>query len=144
MASLRAGEEPELEDPAKHGAEIELGLPALIPDDYMPDVHMRLVHYKRIASAVSAAGLEELQVELIDRFGLLPTATRTLFELTRLKLLAQQLGVMKIQAENRGGSLRFGERAAIDPIVLVAMVEDQAETYSLEGPFKLRFRWNRN
>ena len=141
VASLRAGEEPELEDPAKHGAEIELGLPALIPDDYMPDVHMRLVHYKRIASAVSAAGLEELQVELIDRFGLLPTATRTLFELTRLKLLAQQLGVMKIQAENRGGSLRFGERATIDPIVLVAMVEDQPETYSLDGPHKLRFRW---
>ncbi len=142
VASLRAGEEPELQDPLEHGAEIELGLPALIPDDYMPDVHMRLVHYKRIASAVSAADLVDLQVELIDRFGLLPTATRTLFELTRLKLLAQQLGVTKIQAENRGGTLQFSERAAIDPIVLVAMVEDQAETYSLEGPFKLRFRWN--
>jgi transcription-repair coupling factor (superfamily II helicase) len=84
----------------------------------------------------------DLQVELIDRFGLLPTATRTLFELTRLKLLAQQLGVTKIQAENKGGTLRFSERAVIDPSVLVAMVEDQAETYSLEGPFKLRFRWN--
>ena len=141
VASLRAGEEPELEDPVEHGAEIELGLPALIPDDYMPDVHMRLVHYKRIASAVSAAGLEELQVELIDRFGLLPTATRTLFELTRLKLLAQQLGVTKIQAENKGGTIRFSERATIDPVVLVTMVEDQAEAYSLDGPLKLRFRW---
>ena len=141
VASLRAGEEPELQDPMEHGAEIELGLPALIPDDYMPDVHMRLVHYKRIASAVSAAGLEELQVELIDRFGLLPTATRTLFELTRLKLLAQQLGVTKIQAENKGGTLRFGEHTTIDPAVLVAMVEDHAEAYSLDGPSKLRFRW---
>jgi transcription-repair coupling factor (superfamily II helicase) len=141
VASLRAGQEPDLQDPLEHGPEIELGLPALIPDDYMPDVHMRLVHYKRIASALSAADLEKLQIELIDRFGLLPTATQTLFELTRLKLLAQQLGVTKIQAENKGGTLRFGERAAIDPIVLVAMVEDQPEAYSLDGPSKLRFRW---
>ncbi len=141
VASLRAGQEPDLQDPLEHGPEIELGLPALIPDDYMPDVHMRLVHYKRIASALSAADLKQLQIELIDRFGLLPTATQTLFELTRLKLLAQQLGVTKIQAENRGGTLRFGERATIDPIVLVAMVEDQPEAYSLEGPSKLRFRW---
>ena len=141
VASLRAGEEPELEDALEHGAEIELSLPALIPEDYMPDVHMRLVHYKRIASAVSAAELKELQVELIDRFGLLPPATRTLFELTRLKLLAQPLGVTKLQAENRGGTVRFGPRAAIDPVVLIAMVEDQPEIYSLDGPFKLRFRW---
>lgn len=142
VASLRTGEEPELQDPLEHGAEIELSLPALIPEDYMPDVHMRLVHYKRIASAVSAAELKELQVELIDRFGLLPPATRTLFELTRLKLLAQQLGVTKVQAENRGGTVRFGARAAIDPVALIAMVEDQPETYSLDGPFKLRFRWD--
>ena len=141
VASLRAGKEPAFPDSLEHGPEIELGLPALIPDDYMPDVHMRLVHYKRIASAASAAELTALQIELIDRFGLLPTATRTLFELTRLRLLAQQLGVTKIQAENRGGALRFSERAAIDPIVLVAMLEDQPETYKLDGPLKLRFRW---
>jgi transcription-repair coupling factor (superfamily II helicase) len=141
VSSLRAGEEPDFENSMERGPEIELGLPALIPDDYMPDVHMRLVHYKRIASAETAAALRELQVELIDRFGLLPTPARTLFELTRLKLLAQQLGIMKIQAENRGGSLQFGARAAIDPLILVGMVEDQPECYSMDGPFKLRFRW---
>ena len=72
VAALREGREPDLTDPFTHGPEIELGLPALIPEDYMPDVHMRLVHYKRIANARSEVDLDELKVELIDRFGLLP------------------------------------------------------------------------
>jgi transcription-repair coupling factor (superfamily II helicase) len=142
VASLRAGDEPDLEDSSARGTEIELGLPALIPDDYMPDVHMRLVHYKRIASAVSASALRELQVELIDRFGLLPEPIQILFEVTRLKLLAEQLGITKIQAENRGGTLRFSARATIDPLLLVTMVEDRPDEFSLEGPYKLRFRWD--
>ncbi len=142
VTSLRAGEEPDLQDPMERGAEIELGLPALIPDDYMPDVHMRLVHYKRIASAESAAELRELQVELIDRFGLLPMTTRTLFGVTQLKLLAQQLGVAKLQAENRGGTLKFGPRTVVDPLVLVSLVEDRPGSFTLDGPSKLRFRWD--
>ena len=142
VASLQAGTEPELEDPAEHGTEIELGLPALIPDDYMPDVHMRLVSYKRIASAPSDDALRELQVELIDRFGLLPAPTRTLFELTRLKLLAQAVGVIKLRVGNAGGTAQFGERAAVDPIVLVNLVEDEPETFRLDGPFKLKFKWS--
>ena len=126
----------------ERGAEIELGLPALIPDDYMPDVHMRLVHYKRIASAESAAELRELQAELIDRFGLLPMTTRTLFGVTQLKLLAQQLGVAKLQAENRGGTLKFGPHTVVDPLVLVSLVEDRPGSFTLDGPSKLRFRWD--
>jgi transcription-repair coupling factor (superfamily II helicase) len=141
VSSLRSGEEPDLQDPLRRGAEIELGLPALIPDDYIPDVHMRLVLYKRIASALTASDLRELQVELIDRFGLLPIPTQTLFALTRLKLLAQQLGITNIQAENHGGNLRFSERATIDPIILVGLIEDQPEAYSMDGSLKLRFCW---
>ncbi|MGI9259603.1 MAG: transcription-repair coupling factor, partial [Gammaproteobacteria bacterium] len=141
VESLRAGDEPDLDDPLRSGPEIEVGLPALIPEDYMPDVHMRLVHYKRIASAATASELENLQVELIDRFGLLPAATKTLFEVTRLKLLAQLLGIDKVHADNRGGFVVFGPRTSVDPLVLVGFVEDEPGRYELDGPSKLRFHW---
>ena len=95
---------PTSTDPFTHGPEIELGVAALIPEDYMPDVHMRLVHYKRIANAGSERELEELQIELIDRFGLLPAPAKTLFSITSLKLLAQRLGIAKIQAGAQGGN----------------------------------------
>jgi transcription-repair coupling factor (superfamily II helicase) len=142
VESLRRGEEPQLDDPLEHGPQIELGLPALIPSDYMPDVHMRLVHYKRIASAQTAAELRELQVELIDRFGLLPPAARTLFDLAALKLLALDIGAIKVQAGDRGGSLTFGNRAGVDPAKLVELLAHHPERYRLDGPYKLRFKWN--
>jgi transcription-repair coupling factor (superfamily II helicase) len=141
VTELRAGREPDLEDPFTHGPEIELGVSALIPEDYMPDVHMRLVHYKRVANASSNRELEELKIELIDRFGLLPPPVKTLFAITWLKLLAQRLGVAKIQAGAHSGSVRFGERSSVDPHALISLVEDDAESYRLDGPFKLRFSW---
>jgi len=141
VAELKEGREPDLEDPFTHGPEIELGLPALIPEDYMPDVHTRLVHYKRIANAGSREDLDRLQVELIDRFGLLPPPTRTLFEITWLKLLAQRLGAAKLQAGPNGGTLRFAERANVDPAALVGLVESAPERFRLDGPFKLKFAW---
>ena len=102
---------------------------------------MRLVHYKRIASAASPEELRELQVELIDRFGLLPAQTKTLFELAKLKLLAVSIGVTKIQAGDNGGSVTFGERASIDPLKLVKLIDEAPETYRLDGSYKLRFKW---
>ncbi|MFO7285582.1 MAG: transcription-repair coupling factor [Gammaproteobacteria bacterium] len=141
VKELKEGREPDLEDPFTHGPEIELGLPALIPEDYMPDVHTRLVHYKRIANAASREELDQLQIELIDRFGLLPPPTKTLFEITWLKLLAQRLGIVKLQAGANGGTLRFAERANVDPAVLVSLVADQPERYKLDGPYKLKFSW---
>jgi transcription-repair coupling factor (superfamily II helicase) len=141
VTELRSGREPQLQDPFHHGPEISLGLAALIPEDYMPDVHMRLIHYKRIANARSRGELDDLQVELIDRFGLLPPQTRALFGITWLKLLAQGLGVVKIQAGNDGGTIRFGERANVDPAVLVRLIEEQPELFRLDGPVKLRFTW---
>ena len=107
----------------------------------MPDVHMRLVHYKRIASATTASELENLQVELIDRFGLLPSRAKTLFEVTRLKLLAQHLGIDKVHADNTGGFVVFSPRTLVDPLVLVGLVEDEPGLYELDGPSKLRFHW---
>jgi transcription-repair coupling factor (superfamily II helicase) len=141
VTALREGHEPDLEDPFTHGPEIEIGLAALIPEDYMPDVHMRLVHYKRIASARSSAELDELQIELIDRFGLLPPPLKTLFSITGLKLLAAELGIAKIQAGGEGGSIRFAERSRVDPQRLLELIEGDSAHYRLDGPFKLRFFW---
>ena len=141
VESLRRGQEPSLEDPFEHAIEIELGLPALIPADYMPDVHMRLVHYKRIANASTPASLDELKVELVDRFGLLPGATRVLFDIARIKLLARSIGIRTIRAGDRGGSMTFDADASIDPVKLVTLIEQSPEHYRLDGPYKLRFSW---
>jgi transcription-repair coupling factor (superfamily II helicase) len=141
VAALREGREPDLEDPFTHGPEIEIGLPALIPEDYMPDVHIRLVHYKRIANARSGEELDELKVELIDRFGLLPQPLKTLFAITALKLVAAALGIAKIQAASEGGNLRFAERSRVDPTLLLKLIESDSRRYRLDGPYKLRFSW---
>ena len=141
VQELREGREPDLTDPFTHGPEIELGVAALIPEDYMPDVHTRLVHYKRIASAGSDSDLERLQVELIDRFGLLPAPVKTLFAITRLKLLAQGLGVSKVQAGAETGTMRFAERSRVDPTTLIHLVQKDSEHYRLDGAYKLKFWW---
>jgi transcription-repair coupling factor (superfamily II helicase) len=141
VAALRAGHEPDLEDPFTHGPEIEIGLPALIPEDYMPDVHMRLVHYKRIANCRTSLELDGLKIELIDRFGLLPPPLKSLFAMTALKLLAAQLGIAKIQAGGENGSITFAERSRVDPVRLLKLIESDAKRYRLDGPYKLRFSW---
>jgi transcription-repair coupling factor (superfamily II helicase) len=141
VSALKAGNEPALLAPLDHGPEINLGIAALIPEDYMPDVHMRLVQYKRIASAESKRALHEIQVQLIDRFGLIPGPTRNLFAITGLKLKAQSIGLEKIEAGAHGGFLQFGERTALDPIALVDLVEQEPQIYQLDGPYKLRIRW---
>jgi transcription-repair coupling factor (superfamily II helicase) len=142
VSALREGREPELEDPFTHGPEIEIGLVALIPEDYMPDVHMRLVHYKRIANARTDAELDELKVELIDRFGLLPQPLKALFAITALKLVAAALGLAKIQAGAESGSIKFAEHSKVDPRRLLALIEGDPSHYRLDGSHKLKFFWS--
>ena len=142
VEALKSGREPDMENPLDPGTEINLGLAALIPDDYMPDVHMRLVHYKRIAEAQDEAALRELQVELIDRFGLLPGPLRSLFSITALKLAAADLGIVKVEAGADGGYLRFGSDPKVDPVCLIDLVQRDPDCYRLEGAFTFRFRWS--
>ncbi|MEN8259956.1 MAG: transcription-repair coupling factor, partial [Pseudomonadota bacterium] len=106
VTALKSGKQPELEAP-ETGPEVDLQCPALIPEDYLPDVHARLVLYKRIASAQNAEELYDLQVEMIDRFGLLPEATKTLFSSAELKQAADHLGIRKIECGASGGRIIF-------------------------------------
>jgi transcription-repair coupling factor (superfamily II helicase) len=116
-----------------------LGAPALIPDDYLPDVHSRLILYKRIASAVSQAALDELRVEMIDRFGLLPEQTKTLFSVTRLKLIAQGLGIRKLDVNAKGGRMIFEDKPNIDPMKVITLIQKRPWVFKLDGQDKLRF-----
>jgi transcription-repair coupling factor (superfamily II helicase) len=139
VAALKAGHQPKLDRPLDHGTEIELNIPALLPEDYLPDVHSRLVLYKRIASAAHQEELRELQVEMIDRFGLLPQAAKNLFAITELKLRAHPLGIRKIEAGPKGARLLFEETPNVDPGKLIALIQRRPHTYRLDGGDKLRY-----
>ncbi len=139
ITSLRAGREPNLLEPLDSGVEINLHLPALLPEDYVPDVHLRLMLYKRIASAATPGELRELQVELIDRFGLLPTVAKNFMRIAAIKLDAATLGVEKIDASPAGGFLQFNSRAAVDPGALVQLVQS-SRAYRMQGADRLQFR----
>ena len=121
------------------GAEVELHVPALIPDDYLPDVHARLTLYKRIASARDADELRELQVEMIDRFGLLPDPAKNLFGIAELKLGARALGIRKLDVGPGGGSVTFERDTRVEPATLIRYVQQNSRTHRLEGGTKLRF-----
>ncbi|MBK9130566.1 MAG: transcription-repair coupling factor [Gammaproteobacteria bacterium] len=138
---LKSGRTPRLDDPIALDAEIELGEPALIPEDYLPDVHGRLVMYKRIASAADPDELRELQVEMIDRFGLLPDPVKHLFEVARLKLTAVPLGVRKIELTAEAGRIVFGPEPKIDSARLIGLIQKQPDRYRLHGADRLQFKY---
>jgi transcription-repair coupling factor (superfamily II helicase) len=138
--SLRSGEEPDLEAPLHAGVEINLHIPALLPEDYVPDVHLRLILYKRIASAADKEELRDLQVELIDRFGLLPEATRNLMRIAAIKQRATALGIEKIDATDNGGYMIFGGDSRIDPLALVKLVQNDSRRFRLQGSNRLQIR----
>ncbi|NVK39715.1 MAG: transcription-repair coupling factor [Oceanospirillaceae bacterium] len=139
IEAIREGRTPNPDAPLHHGPEINLRLPTLIPEDYLPDVHNRLILYKRIANARNDNELRELQVEMIDRFGLLPEPVKSLFRLTGLKLRASHLGIDKVDAADRGGRLEFGANTRVDPMKLVTLVQTRPRQYRLEGASQLRF-----
>jgi len=142
VKAIREGRTPNAELPLSHGTEMNLRIPALIPDDYLPDVHNRLMLYKRIASVQTEDELKELQVEMIDRFGLLPEPAKNLINQTRLRLKAEALGIGKVDAGKEWARLEFGSTTPVDPLVLVKKVQSAPDTYRLEGANSFRFRLN--
>jgi transcription-repair coupling factor (superfamily II helicase) len=139
VSAIKSGQDPDLARPLEHGTEIGLGVSALLPEDYVPDVHLRLMLYKRISAAPDAATLRELQVEFIDRFGLLPEPAQMLFRLAELRLKANALGIRRMEVGPRGGHLQFREQTAVDPARLIRLIQEQSRIFRLDGQSKLRF-----
>lgn len=140
VKAIRKGEQPNLDQPLGGGPEINLRVPALIPEDYLPDVHARLILYKRIANAADEDGLKELQVEMIDRFGLLPEPSKSLVRITLLKLQAEKLGIKKIDAGPQGGRIEFAGDTCVDPLTLIKLIQAQPKRYKFEGATMFKFQ----
>ncbi|HEX3603433.1 MAG TPA: transcription-repair coupling factor [Steroidobacteraceae bacterium] len=139
VAALKSGKQPDLERPLDAGPEVELHVPTLIPEDYVPDVHLRLMLYKRIAGTPSRDELDELKVEMIDRFGPIPPFAQSLFRATYLKLRAGALGIRKIDAGASNGYILFEEANQVDPKRVLKLIQGNPKEYRLDGPLKLRF-----
>ncbi|MDQ8576597.1 transcription-repair coupling factor, partial [Klebsiella aerogenes] len=137
--ALKEGREPSLEDLTSQQTEVELRMPALLPDDFIPDVNTRLSFYKRIASAKSEHDLDEIKVELIDRFGTLPDAARNLLDIARLRQQAQKLGIHKLECNEKGGVIEFNEKNNVNPVWLIGLLQKQPQHYRLDGPTRLKF-----
>ncbi len=142
VQSIKSGNTPDFDKPLKHGLEINLSLPALIPEDYLPDVHLRLLLYKRISSAESDKDLSEIQVEMIDRFGMLPEQVKLLFRVTKLKLKAEPLGIEKIDVGAKSGKIRFSAKPKVDPLSIVKLVQQEPQRYKMDGADSLQFTFD--
>lgn len=136
---LREGKIPELNAPLSQGPEIDLRISAIIPENYIGDIHTRLIMYKRIANAKGKEQLHELQIELIDRFGLLPHPVKHLLLITSLKLKAAEIGVQRIQAAGQQGKIEFMEQPHIDAKVLIQWLQLHPKRYQMDGPSRLKF-----
>jgi len=123
--------------PLNVATEVNLHTPALLPEVYCPDVHERLVLYKRLANCTSDEDLSRLTEELVDRFGPLPDPTRTLLEAHRLRIQGAPLGVTKIDAAPSGIVVQFMPQPPIDPRKVLKLVQSD-RTYKLPGPDRVR------
>lgn len=139
VKALKEGREPSLEELTQQQADIELRVPALLPDDYLGDVNMRLSFYKRIAAAESKSELDELKVELIDRFGLLPDAAKNLLQIAELRLLVEPLKVVRIDAGTQGGFIEFSPKAQVNPDKFIQLIQKEPIVYRFDGPLKFKF-----
>ena len=140
VAAIKSGRMPNPDLDLDQTIEVNLRIPALIPEDYLPDVHTRLIMYKRISSSRDAEELQDLQVEMIDRFGLLPDPLKLFFKLTTVKLKAQNYGIRRIDATVNSGRIEFKQDTRVDPASLVQLIQDDPTTYSLTDANQLHFK----
>ncbi len=133
VKSLKENQTLDFDQPLMRASEIDFHLPALIPESYIPDVHHRLIEYKRIASADSEDALDQLKMEMIDRFGLLPDALKNLFRITGIKLTTARIGIQKIDFGAQSGKIVFCERPNIDHMTLIKLIQDRPRLYHFDG-----------
>lgn len=120
--------------------EVDLGFSALIPESYVPDPHTRLVLYKRIAETSALQQLDELELEMVDRFGELPDQVRCLFAAAAIRQAARPLGFSKVRSEKTDVSLEFGSCIRVEPEQLIALIQEDPRNYRLEGQKRLHVK----
>jgi transcription-repair coupling factor (superfamily II helicase) len=140
VEALKAGQEPDLDEPLSMISEVDLHATAMIPPDYLPDVHQRLVLYKRITQAKDDKALNDLAVEMIDRFGLLPPEVKHLFTVAELRLEARALGMKRLEVGPAGGRVEFVAKPEININELLKMIQKEAHTFELPANDKLRVK----
>lgn len=140
VEALKSGLEPDLEAPLHSGCEVQLHLPALVPETYLPDVHTRLTLYKRISSADDKEDLRQLQIEMIDRFGLLPQPAKNLFAVATIRLQATAMGITHLELGPAGGWIDFSSTPDINPAALIKLVQTAPDEFVLRGSERLSLR----
>jgi len=138
VKALKEGREPMLDRPLAATAEVELRLPALLPESYVAEVPVRLALYKRLAAAPDNAAIDELTEEIVDRFGPLPPPATNLLRVARLKLTARALGIRRLDLGPEGGYALFEEQNQVDPRAVIRLVQHPDRDYRLDGALKLR------
>jgi len=139
VSALKSGRQPDLESLSARACEADLHLPALLPEDYLPDVHARLVLYKRIATAADDHELQLLKEELVDRLGPCTQPVHNLFLQTSLKLRADALGMRRVDISRQGGLFEFRPQAEVEPLKVIKLIQSDRH-YRLDGQDKLRLR----
>jgi transcription-repair coupling factor (superfamily II helicase) len=139
VKAMQSGKDLDLDKPLHHGPEIELHVPALLPEAYLPDVHARLVLYKRISSVASVPELDDLQAETVDRFGPLPEPARNLFRIARLRVVAAPLAVERLDVGSASASVAIGDGSPLEPGALILMLQRHGRSMRFDGPRKIRW-----
>lgn len=141
VRSLKNGKEPDLAAPLSSTTEINLHIPALLPNDFCGDVNERLSIYKRLANCTKQDAIDNLQEEMIDRFGKLPEPVKSLLETHRLRVAAKPLGIIKIDAHTEAATLQFEPKPPIDAMKIIELVQKNKK-YKINGQDKLRITAN--
>jgi len=136
--AIQKGKTPNFDAPLSLTAEINLHMPALIPDDYLGDVHQRLMFYKRISNTDSQEKLDNIRMELIDRFGVPPQPVKQLFAVHQLRLKAEQLGITKVDISSHGGHIEFSPDTPVQAISIIQMMQKHPTFFRMEGGQRLK------
>ncbi|MBG8966199.1 transcription-repair coupling factor [Neisseria meningitidis] len=138
VRDLKKGRQPDLDAPLGITTEIKLHSPALLPESYCPDIHERLVLYKRLAVCETVQQINAIHEELVDRFGLPEQPVKTLIESHHLRLMAKELGIDAIDAAGEAVTVTFGKNNNVDPTEIILLIQNDKK-YRLAGADKLRF-----
>lgn len=136
--AIQKGKTPNFDAPLSLTAEINLHMPALIPDDYLGDVHQRLLFYKRISNTDTQEKLDNIRMELIDRFGIPPQPVKQLFSVHQIRLRAEQLGITKVDINSNGGYIEFSPDTPVQAISIIQLMQKNPTYYRMEGGHRLK------